>query len=82
MERFLEPDDRRQRFYEALTDFASTLRVALGSSTFYEQTPEERVRRYKDDLKFFHSLRQSTSAALRRSGGLPRVRGEGAQADG
>ena len=33
MERFLEPEDRRQRFYEALTDYARSLRVALAFGT-------------------------------------------------
>ena len=59
LERHLEPEDRRQRFYEALTDFAQTLRVALSSVTFYETTPEARIQHYKDDLRFFHQLRQS-----------------------
>ncbi len=59
MERFLEPEDRRQRFYEALTDFARALRVALASVQFYEETPEQRIQTYKRDLKFFHSLRRS-----------------------
>lgn len=59
LERFLEPEDRRQRFYEALTDYARALRVALASVQFYEQTPEERINRYKADLKRFHELRQS-----------------------
>lgn len=59
MERHLEPEDRRQRFYEALTDFAQTLRVALSAVSFYATTPEARIQRYKADLRFFHSLRQS-----------------------
>ena len=59
MERFLEPEDRRQRFYEALTDYARSLRVALASVQFYEETPEARINRYKDDLKFFHRLRSA-----------------------
>ena len=59
MERFLEPEDRRQRFYEALTDYARSLGVALSSVRFYEETPEARIQRYKDDLKFFDGLRRS-----------------------
>jgi len=59
LQRHLEPDDRRRRFYEALTGYARALRVALGSMQFYEGTPEEQVRRYKDDLRAFHSLRQA-----------------------
>ncbi len=59
MERLLEPEDRRQYFYEALTDYARALRVALSTTKFYEDTPEKRVNLYKQDLKFFHQLRQS-----------------------
>jgi type I restriction enzyme R subunit len=59
IERHLEPDDRRQRFYDALTAFAQTLRVALAAVSFYETTPEARIQRYKDDLRFFHQVRQS-----------------------
>jgi type I restriction enzyme R subunit len=59
MQRHLEPEDRRQRFYEALTDYARALRVALSAVPFYEATPEERIQRYKDDLRDFHQLRQA-----------------------
>lgn len=59
MECYLEPEDRRQRFYEALSEFTRVLKVALDSVHFYETTPEERVARYKNDLRYFHQLRQS-----------------------
>jgi type I restriction enzyme R subunit len=59
MERFLEPEDRRQHFYEALTEYAQALRVALSTTQFYEDTPEKQIDLYKKDLRFFHQLRQS-----------------------
>ena len=59
VERWLEPEDRRTRFYEALADFARTLGVALASVQFYEQVPEAQINVYKRDLKYFHNLRQS-----------------------
>lgn len=59
MERHLEPEDRRARFYEALTAYARALQVALASVQFYTNTPEERIQVYKDDLAFFHNLRRS-----------------------
>ncbi|KPV54132.1 hypothetical protein SE17_05600 [Kouleothrix aurantiaca] len=59
LERHLEDEDRRQHFYEALTEFARVLKVALSSVQFYETTPEARVNIYKNDLRFFHQLRQS-----------------------
>jgi len=59
LERFLEPEDRRQVFYDALTTYARTLKIALTSVAFYENTPEARIQTYKRDLKFFHNLRMS-----------------------
>jgi type I restriction enzyme, R subunit len=59
MELHLAPEDRRQDFYEALTAFQQTLAVALATEHFYEETPAERIRLYKEDLKRFRSLRTS-----------------------
>jgi type I restriction enzyme, R subunit len=59
LERFLAPEDLRQSFYDALTTFARTFKVALSSTVFYEATPEKRIKKYKSDLKFFHNLRMS-----------------------
>ncbi len=59
LERFLEPEDMRGQFYEALTAYASTLQVALATVDFYNDFPEERIKNYKDDLGFFHNLRAS-----------------------
>jgi type I restriction enzyme R subunit len=57
LQRFLAAEDVRQAFYDALTAFARSLKVALSSVAFYESTPEHQVRTYKDDLRFFHNLR-------------------------
>lgn len=59
MQRHLEPEDRRQRFYAALTDYAQALKIALATVQFYETNPEARVNRYKADLRTFHHLRQA-----------------------
>ncbi|MBE7474681.1 MAG: restriction endonuclease subunit R [Anaerolineae bacterium] len=59
LERFLEPEDKRQEFYEALTAFASSLKVALSTVAFFEETPEPQINAYKADLRFFHNLRAS-----------------------
>jgi len=59
MERYLEPEDRRQQFYDALNDFARSLKLALSTSDFYLTTPEARIAHYNGDLIFFHSLRAS-----------------------
>ncbi len=59
MEQHLAMEDRRQAFYDTLTGFQHTLLVALGTEHFYDETPAERIKTYKDDLKRFRSLRSS-----------------------
>jgi len=59
MERFLEPEDQRQVFYDALTAYARTLKVAFTSTKFYEDTSERLIQTYKNDLKKFHNLRMA-----------------------
>ncbi len=59
MERHLEPEDRRQAFYEALTEFSKVLAIALSTVHFYQDTPKDRIQTYKDDLKNFRGLRAS-----------------------
>jgi type I restriction enzyme R subunit len=59
MQRHLEPEDRRQRFYELLASFAKTLQLALANAKFQDETPERKIDRYKDDLKYFLNLRQA-----------------------
>jgi len=50
----------REDFYEALTRFGLCLQTALSSRSFFEDHDfsEEDVRTYKEDLRFFISLRQ------------------------
>ncbi|MGY6274364.1 type I restriction endonuclease subunit R [Methylomonas sp. MgM2] len=59
MQRHLEPEDRRQRFYEVLSLFAKTLQLALANAKFQDETPAKKIARYKDDLKYFLNLRQA-----------------------
>lgn len=59
MQRHLEPEDRRQQFYEALARFAKTLQLALANARFQDETPENKIAHYKDDLKHFLNLRQA-----------------------
>ena len=51
--------DIRDTFYKRLTDFAKTLKLALSSVKFSEETPESKIDKYKSDLKFFVNLRSS-----------------------
>ncbi|MCI9691848.1 type I restriction endonuclease subunit R [Vibrio parahaemolyticus] len=50
----------REDFYEALTAFASCLKLALQSATFFEDKSfsEQERRHYKETVKQFSSLRQ------------------------
>lgn len=59
LQRFLEPEDIRQEFYDALGSYAGVLQIALSTTSFYEQTPEAQIERYKRDLAFFTNLRNS-----------------------
>ncbi|AZI45383.1 type I restriction endonuclease subunit R (plasmid) [Deinococcus psychrotolerans] len=57
MQRHLEPQDRRDTFYETLTHFAKTLQLALGTPSFLDATPEAERQVYIRDLRFFLNLR-------------------------
>lgn len=50
----------REDFYETLTQFGLCLQTALSSRSFYEDNSfsEQDVRTYKEDLRFFTSLRK------------------------
>ena len=61
MERYLASEDERQRFYERLTGFANTLRLALASVDFHENTDPNLITRYRRDLKYFMQLRASVA---------------------
>jgi len=57
VQRFLEPKDRRDRFYEALTAFAKTLQLAVSNPSWQETTTDEAKKQYAGDLKYFFNLR-------------------------
>ena len=59
MERHLEPEDHRQEFYDGLTEYQRTLMVALSTEHFYQDYTKAQIKKYKDDLKYFRSLRSS-----------------------
>jgi type I restriction enzyme R subunit len=56
-ERFLGDDAVRDEFYKRLSAYARTLAIALSSARFLEETPGDKIGRYKTDLKFFMNLR-------------------------
>lgn len=59
LEQHLRPEDVRHAFYRALSDYQKTLAVALATAHFYDDTSLQRIQTYKDDLRFFRSLRSS-----------------------
>jgi type I restriction enzyme, R subunit len=59
MQLHLGPEDIRQKFYEALRLYINTLRLALTNVRFQEQVSTETIKRYKEDLKMFLSLRNA-----------------------
>ncbi len=58
-EQFLTDQERRDKFYDRLSEYSNTLSIALSSVKFLEETPAEEITRHKSDLKFFTKLRTS-----------------------
>ena len=55
----LRAEDIRAEFYEKLTAFARTLKIALSSIDFHKRTPDTEIERYKADLTMFLKLRNA-----------------------
>ena len=58
-EELLGDDEVREKFYDRLSKFARTLKIALSTVKFLEETSEDSVKRFKRDLGFFMKLRAS-----------------------
>lgn len=56
-ERLLGDEKSRADFYERLAAYAKTLAIALSSERFITDTPEQKQRGYKNDLKRFVNLK-------------------------
>jgi type I restriction enzyme R subunit len=59
MQLHLGPEDVRQQFYDALRVYINTLRLALANARFQEEVKPATIKRYKDDLTMFLSLRNT-----------------------
>ena len=57
----LRYEDIRHRFYEKLTAFSSSLKIALSTITFHKTNDEATIHRYKEDLTMFLKLRNAVS---------------------
>lgn len=53
----LADEELRQKFYERLSAYSRTLSVALASVEFLKKNPENKIKKYKEDLGFFMKLR-------------------------
>jgi type I restriction enzyme R subunit len=58
-ENFLRDEAIRTNFYEKASAFVRSLKLALSSIQFHNETPEKTIAMYKDDAKFFLGLRSS-----------------------
>lgn len=56
-EQLLAGEKLRADFYERLSAYAKTLAIALSSERFITDTPEQKLRAYKNDLKRFMNLK-------------------------
>lgn len=58
-EQLLADEGLREKFYERLSAFSRTLAVALSTVGFLDRTPEDKISKYKADLRFFMMLRSA-----------------------
>lgn len=58
MEAFLEPEDTRQQFYDLLRQYANTMSIAMANTDFLIKTEAAQLKRYKEDLKHYMTLRR------------------------
>ena len=56
-EQLLADEKLRADFYERVSAYAKTLAIALSSERFITDTPEQKLRAYKSDLKRFVNLK-------------------------
>lgn len=57
--KLLRADNIREEFYEKLTAYAKTLKIALSAIYFHKNTPENEIEVYKNDLTMFLKLRSA-----------------------
>ena len=58
-ERVLADESLREEFYRALSPYARTLQIALSTVSFLDHTPQDKIEKYRNDLRFFVALRSS-----------------------
>lgn len=58
-ERLLADEAIREKFYERFSAYNRVLSIALSATKFNQKTPENDIKKYKNDLFFFQKLRVS-----------------------
>ena len=58
-EQLLGDEELRDLFYKRLSEYGRTLKIALSTVKFIEETPLDAIEKYKKDLHFFVNLRVS-----------------------
>lgn len=58
-ELLLADDELRSKFYDRLSAYARVFSIALASEKFFDDTSQQKINRYKKDLKFFSKLKAS-----------------------
>jgi type I restriction enzyme, R subunit len=61
LQQWLQPQDRRNEFYQCLREFAKTLKLALSNTQFQAGTPEATKQRYSQDIKYWLNLRNTVN---------------------
>jgi len=61
-EQLLRDEAKREEFYSKLREYGKTLKIALSSMKFYDETDEKLLDTYKNDLLMFYKLRQAVAA--------------------
>ena len=60
-EQLLNDEELRDNFYKRCSEYARTLKIALSTVRFLEETPTQKVDKYTKDLQFFMKLRVSVN---------------------
>ena len=50
--------EKRENFYEKVSQFGNSLHQALSSAGFITDTPKDKINKYKEELKFFCKLKK------------------------
>jgi type I restriction enzyme R subunit len=59
VEKHLEPENNRQRFYDCLNEYTKAMRTILGTRTLYRELEPQKIQMYKDKLVHYENLRRS-----------------------